>query len=80
MKNMNHKRLTEMEHQKIRDKKYKEMRTKSEYKEITKCTDEINDILKKYEYKVDISEWLVFTNKRGSFSFETDETGLLRVE
>jgi hypothetical protein len=36
--------------------------------------------LKKYEYKVDISEWLVFTNKRGSFSFETDETGLLRVE
>jgi N-acetyl-anhydromuramyl-L-alanine amidase AmpD len=77
---MKHKRLAELEHQKIRDKKYKEMRTKSEYKEIIKCTDDINDILKKYGYKVDISEWLVFTNKRGSFSFETDEMGLFRVE
>jgi DNA gyrase/topoisomerase IV subunit A len=40
-------RLTEIEHQKIRNKKYKEMRTKSEYKEIIKCTDEINDVFEK---------------------------------
>ena len=73
-------RLTELEHQRIKSIKYKEMRTKSKYKEIIKCTDEINDVLKKYGYRVDISEWLVFTNKIGSFSFETDEMGLLHVQ
>ena len=46
-------------------------------KEINSCIDEINKILEKYEYKVHISEWLTFTNKKGSFSFETDEDGLL---
>ena len=48
--------------------------------EIKDCTDEINKILKKYKYQVDISEWLVFTNKNGSFSFETDEKGLLKIQ
>jgi hypothetical protein len=59
---------------KSKDKKDIEKR-----KEINSCVEEINSILKKYEYHAYISEWLTLTNKRGSFSFETDENGLLIV-
>ena len=59
---------------------YQKNKKGKKYEEINKCIDEINKILTKYEYEVDISEWLVFTNKKGSFSFSTNEKGLLIVE
>lgn len=61
-------------------KNYKEEKKKKNLTEVNNCLDEVNRILKKYDYKVDISEWLVFTNKNGSFSFETNKDGLLVVQ
>lgn len=60
-------------------KNYKEEKKKKNLTEVNNCLDEVNRILKKYDYKVDISEWLVFTNKNGSFSVETNKDGLLVV-
>jgi len=59
---------------------YQKNKKGKKYDFINKFIDEISKILTKYEYEVDISEWLVFTNKKGSFSFSTNEKGLLIVE
>ena len=61
-------------------KDYKKIKKIRQRGEIDDVVDEINKILKRHKYEVMISEWLVFTNKNGSFSFETNKEGLLIVQ